>query len=128
MKSILIRVCIALQLSIFRISCCGCFDHNGALHTFSLQLAPDIICIVDGAVEIVGVSRAAAAAVKFCKAVLTFFFGIYIAALKFVPQIRILNPVENTSHKELLFSYKLMAGVEISPRGYRQIFRAGAAA
>ena len=62
----------------------GCLDHDGTLDALFLHLASNLIGVRNGAVEIVGIGGASAAAVKPGKTVSAFFFCIDIAQLKLV--------------------------------------------
>ena len=88
---------------------------------FLLHLAADLICAVNGTAEIVGIGTAAAAAVESGKAILAAFLCIYVAKLKLIAYFLIYNARIYVAQKELLISYKLMAGVEITPWSNCQI-------
>ena len=105
-----------------------CFYHDCTFHTFPLQFTSDIIGVVDRAMELIRIRRAATAAIKFGKTFPALIFCIYIAALEFVSQFRILDSIINIAHQELLHTYKLMAGIQIAPGRHGQIFRTGTTA
>ena len=88
---------------------------------FFLHLAPDIIRIRDGTVEVVGIGRTAATAVKSGKAIPTFVFRIDIAELELVADCRVGHARIHVAEQEIFVSYKLMARIEVAPRGNCQI-------
>ena len=99
----------------------GGFDHNRALHSLALELTADVIGIVDGAMEVIGISSTASAAIESGKAFLTFFLGIDVAALEFVLNLRMNDSRVHVAQKEFLVSDELMAGIKIAPGGNCQI-------
>lgn len=69
-----------------------------AFYTLSLKLTSDVVCICNITVEVVGVGRTSAAAVKSREAFFAFFLRIDIAALEFITDLRILDPVIYIAH------------------------------
>lgn len=93
-----------------RAVCKSSFYHDRAFDTFFLHLTPDIIRIRDGTVEVVGIGRTAAAAVKSGKAIPTFIFRIDIAKLELVADCRVGHARIHVAEQEIFVSYKLMHG------------------
>lgn len=60
------------------------FQHDGAFDPFFVELAAQVVDSGDGACGVIGVGRAAAAAVQLGEAVGTFLVGVDIAALELI--------------------------------------------
>lgn len=60
------------------------FQHDGAFDPFFVELAAQVVDSGDGACGVMGVGRAAAAAVQLSEAVGTFLVGVDIAALELI--------------------------------------------
>ena len=73
--------------------------------------------------EVVGIGCAAATAVESCKAVSALFFCVDVAELELIPDIRSGNSGVYIAHQEILLAHKLMAWIEIAPRGNCQVLR-----
>ena len=67
--------------------------------------------------EVVGIGRTAAAAVKSGKAIPTFVFRIDIAELELVADCRVGHARIHVAEQEFFVSHKLMARIEVAPRG-----------
>ena len=67
--------------------------------------------------EVISIGSAAAAAVKSCKALLTFFLCINIAAFELILDLRVDDSRIHIAKKEFFISDKLMAGIKITPSG-----------
>ena len=85
--------------------------HDRAFDTLPLQFTSDIICIVDGFVEIPGVRRTSAAAVEFCETIRAFILGINIAKLEFVANICLDNTIPDITHQEFILTDKLVTWI-----------------
>ena len=59
-------------------------QHDGAFDPFFMELAAQVVDSGDGACGVMGVGRAAAAAVQLSEAVGTFLVGVDIAALELI--------------------------------------------
>ena len=62
----------------------GHFQHDGTLDPFFVELAAQVVDSGDGACGVMGVGRAAAAAVQLGEAVGTFLVGVDVAALELI--------------------------------------------
>ena len=60
------------------------FQHDGAVDPMFVELAAQVVDSGDGACGVMGVGRAAAAAVQLSEAVGTFLVGVDIAALELI--------------------------------------------
>ena len=100
----------------------GDFHHNRALHTLFEQLAAVFVDTLDVAGGVVGVCRAAAAAIKPCPAGFTFFSCVDIAQLEFVLYFVVIYAVVNIAELVFIVPDKLVAGIQISLRCDRHIF------
>ena len=100
-----------IVLVVFPVLRQGGADHNRALDTFFLHLTADVVCIGDAAVEIEGVRRTSAAAVKPCKTVLTFFLRVYIAELELIANLRINYAGIHVSKQKIFVPDKLVARI-----------------
>lgn len=60
------------------------FQHDGAFDPFFVELAAQVVDSGDGACGVMGVGRAAAAAVQLSEAVGTFLVGVDVAALELI--------------------------------------------
>ena len=63
-------------------------DHKRTLHTLALELAADVVGVPDRPVEIVGIRRAAAAAVELRETAAALLLRVDVAALELVPDLR----------------------------------------
>ena len=99
----------------------GSLDHDCTFNTFFLQFTSDIICSADITAEIIRICCTSAAAVEPGKTFSAFFFCIDVAALKFITDLCIFNPIIHIAEQELLIAYKLMARIKITPRRYRKV-------
>ena len=102
--------------------------HDRTFHALALKLAANVISVLNCPVEVVGVRRAAAAAVELRKAVSALLFRVDVAALELIHDLRLRNPLVHISHQIFVNPDKLMARIEISPRRHGKILCAGAAA
>src|SRR5699024_3589487 len=94
----------------------------------SLQQTADLIDVVDAPGEVIGIGRAAAAAVKPGEAFLAFLFCINVAVFKLSADIWLDNAFVHIAQQELFLPHELVTGIEIAPGRYRQILRTGTAA
>ena len=78
--------------------------------------------------ELPGIGGAASAAVEPREALPALLLGVHVAELELVPDIRPGDALVHIAQQEALIPHKLVAGIEVSPGGHRQVLGAGAAA
>ena len=78
--------------------------------------------------EVIGVCRAATAAVELRKTLLTLLLGIHVTTFEFVTNILSYDAFLHISHQERFISDKLMAGIQVPPGGNCQILCSGTTA
>jgi hypothetical protein len=104
------------------------FQCDGTLHAFPHHITSQLIYLVDIFVGMIPVSRTSTAASEFCKTGFTLVFGIDIARFKCLTDILSVDTFPHIAHEKFLVTDKLMAWIQISPRGNCEILGSGTAA